>query len=245
MGEGQTRQKQKSRIRRWCVLLPACYIMECLTSINQVVNAVDLCHRMTGRGTSPVLAMMITVCVRIPFCKSGVHCRLEDPYRGYDRSPHRLREHRHSASRQFRQAPPDPHTFDAPASLKQYAEWFRFYYPQQAIDEDQADKLAEQMAGDGTRPRNGIKARWERYKKDFLQKQVSSILRLRLFTCIICLDSLPYLLNLEYNISLNVLYDSFKFCLTSTGSPLGSLRGMIPSCCHSAPECGKLDGGVG
>ncbi|GBE79351.1 hypothetical protein BKA93DRAFT_812571 [Sparassis latifolia] len=71
-----------------------------------------------------------------------------------------------------RRAPPDPHTFDYPASLKQYAEWFRYYYPQQAIEEDNADKAAEQEAGDGSKPRNGIRARWEKYKKDFAAQQL-------------------------------------------------------------------------
>ncbi|KZT20651.1 hypothetical protein NEOLEDRAFT_1140488 [Neolentinus lepideus HHB14362 ss-1] len=71
-----------------------------------------------------------------------------------------------------RRAPPDPHTFDYPASLKQYAEWFRYFYPQEAIDEDNADKAAEQAAGDGSKPRNGIKTRWEKYKKDFASAQL-------------------------------------------------------------------------
>lgn len=74
-----------------------------------------------------------------------------------------------------RRAPPDPHTFDYPASLKQYAEWFRFFYPQQAIDEDNADKAAEQEAGDGSKPRNGIKSRWEKYKKDFAATQLQTM----------------------------------------------------------------------
>lgn len=72
-----------------------------------------------------------------------------------------------------RRAPPDPHTFDYPASLKQYADWFRFYYPQQATEEDNADKAAEQEAADGSRPRNGIKSKWEKYKKEFTATQVS------------------------------------------------------------------------
>lgn len=72
-----------------------------------------------------------------------------------------------------RRAPPDPHTFDYPASLKQYAEWFRFFYPQQAIEEDNADKAAEQEAADGSKPRNGIKSKWDKYKKDFAASQVS------------------------------------------------------------------------
>ncbi|EKM59421.1 uncharacterized protein PHACADRAFT_249892 [Phanerochaete carnosa HHB-10118-sp] len=71
-----------------------------------------------------------------------------------------------------RRAPPDPHTFDYPATLKQYAEWFRYYYPQQASEEDNADKAAEQEAGDGSKPRNGIRTRWEKYKKDFAAQQL-------------------------------------------------------------------------
>jgi hypothetical protein len=74
-----------------------------------------------------------------------------------------------------RRAPPDPHTFDYPGSLKQYAEWFRYYFPQQAIDEDNADKAAEQEAGDGSKPRNGIKSRWEKYKKDFAASQLQTM----------------------------------------------------------------------
>ena len=74
--------------------------------------------------------------------------------------------------------------------MKQYAEWFRYYYPQQAIEEDNADKAAEQEAGDGSKPRNGIRARWEKYKKDFAGQQVS----IHLFTmfpsppfCVCCI----------------------------------------------------------
>ena len=74
-----------------------------------------------------------------------------------------------------RRPPPDPHTFDYPATLKQYAEWFRYFYPQQAGEEDSADKAAEQEANDGTKPRNGIKARWEKYKKEFAANQVGGM----------------------------------------------------------------------
>ncbi|KAG5639154.1 hypothetical protein H0H81_006413 [Sphagnurus paluster] len=74
-----------------------------------------------------------------------------------------------------RRAPPDPHTFDYPASLKQYAEWFRFYYPQQATEEDNADKAAEHEAGDGSKPRNGIKSKWEKYKRDFAAGQLQTM----------------------------------------------------------------------
>lgn len=75
-----------------------------------------------------------------------------------------------------RRAPPDPQTLEYPASLKQYAEWFRYYYPTQAAEEDQADKAAEHQAGDGSKPRNGIKSKWEKYKKEFAATQVSALL---------------------------------------------------------------------
>ncbi|KAJ7667573.1 hypothetical protein DFH06DRAFT_1280528 [Mycena polygramma] len=74
-----------------------------------------------------------------------------------------------------RRAPPDPHTFDYPASLKQYAEWFRYFFSQAAIEEDNADKAAEQEAGDGSKPRNGIKSKWEKYKKDFAAAQLQTM----------------------------------------------------------------------
>ncbi|KAK2462296.1 hypothetical protein APHAL10511_005602 [Amanita phalloides] len=74
-----------------------------------------------------------------------------------------------------RRAPLDPHTFDYPATLKQYAEWFRYHYPQQAIDEDNADKAAEHEAADGSKPRNGIKMRWEKYKKEFAAAQLQTM----------------------------------------------------------------------
>lgn len=65
---------------------------------------------------------------------------------------------------------------DHPATLKQYAEWFRYYFSQQAQEEDNLDKAAEQEAGDGSKPRNGIRSRWEKYKKEFFANQVSNIL---------------------------------------------------------------------
>lgn len=58
--------------------------------------------------------------------------------------------------------------------MKQYADWFRYYHPQQATEEDNADKAAEQEAGDGSKPRNGIRARWEKYRKEFTAQQVCS-----------------------------------------------------------------------
>ncbi|KAJ6567356.1 hypothetical protein DFH09DRAFT_1034534 [Mycena vulgaris] len=93
-------------------------------------------------------------------------------YGGYSSPPRR----NHSGSYPpTRRAPPDPHSFDYPASLKQYAEWFRYFFPQQAIEEDNADKAAEQEAGDGSKPRNGIKSKWEKYKKDFAASQLQTM----------------------------------------------------------------------
>ncbi|KAF9268347.1 hypothetical protein L218DRAFT_954708 [Marasmius fiardii PR-910] len=101
--------------------------------------------------------------------------RYSDDYdghsRGYGHSPPR----RSHVAPYGRRPPPDPHTLDYPASLKQYADWFRFYYPQQAQEEDNADKAAEQEAGDGSKPRNGIKSRWEKYKKDFAAQQLQTM----------------------------------------------------------------------
>ncbi|KAG6860310.1 hypothetical protein C0995_012862 [Termitomyces sp. Mi166 len=91
---------------------------------------------------------------------------------GYPSPPRRGHS---SAYPSGRRPPPDPHTFDYPASLKQYAEWFRYFYPQQAIEEDNADKAAEQEAGDGSKPRNGIKSKWEAYKKDFAATQLQTM----------------------------------------------------------------------
>ncbi|TFK43085.1 hypothetical protein BDQ12DRAFT_674366 [Crucibulum laeve] len=92
--------------------------------------------------------------------------------RGYGYSPPRRG---HPGQFSSRRPPPDPHTFEFPATLKQYAEWFRFFYPQQAIEEDNADKAAEQEAGDGSKPRNGIKSKWEKYKKDFAATQLQTM----------------------------------------------------------------------
>jgi hypothetical protein len=41
------------------------------------------------------------------------------------------------------------------------------------MEEDSADKAAEQEFNDGTKPRrNGIKSKWEKYKKEFATTQV-------------------------------------------------------------------------
>lgn len=74
-----------------------------------------------------------------------------------------------------RRAPVDPWTLDYPATLKQYADWFRYFFPQEATEEDNADKAATQEAGDGSKPRNGIKSRWEKYKKEYAQKQLQTM----------------------------------------------------------------------
>lgn len=104
--------------------------------------------------------------------------RYNDDYDAHSRGGYGYTSPRRGPPGQFppaRRAPPDPHTFDYPASLKQYAEWFRYFYPQQAIEEDNADKAAEQEAGDGSKPRNGIKSKWEKYKKDFSATQLQTM----------------------------------------------------------------------
>lgn len=105
-------------------------------------------------------------------CCSDAHSR-----HGYSTSPRRHNQ----PFPPSRRAPPDPHTFDYPASLKQYADWFRYFYPSQAAEEDTADKAAEQEAGDGSKPRNGIKSKWEKYKKDFAATQVSTFVHYAAF----------------------------------------------------------------
>ncbi|KAL1744623.1 hypothetical protein HDZ31DRAFT_38253 [Schizophyllum fasciatum] len=68
--------------------------------------------------------------------------------------------------------PMDPRTADYPVSLRQYAEWFRYTYPDEAAEEDRLDKEAEVEAGDGSKPRNGLRTLWEKYKKEFAQNQL-------------------------------------------------------------------------
>ncbi|KAI5825500.1 hypothetical protein K523DRAFT_365639 [Schizophyllum commune Tattone D] len=68
--------------------------------------------------------------------------------------------------------PMDPRTADYPVSLRQYAEWFRYTYPDDAAEEDRLDKEAEAEAGDGSKPRNGLRTLWEKYKKEFAQNQL-------------------------------------------------------------------------
>ena len=151
-----------------------------------------------------------------------------------------------------RAAPPDPHTFDYPATLKQYAEWFRYYYPQQAIEEDNADKAAEQEAGDGSKPRNGIRTRWEKYKKDFSGQQVS-ILPFGRFSstpfCTRCtmydsVPTLPTLRTLFTEAETETLACSFKECLSIIGSRPGLQRSTtpLPSWCSCVLGCGRSGG---
>ncbi|KAI0313252.1 hypothetical protein OF83DRAFT_1165659 [Amylostereum chailletii] len=101
--------------------------------------------------------------------------RYADDYDAHSRSHGYQSPRRGGYPSSSRRAPPDPHTMDYPATLKQYADWFRYFYPQQAIDEDNADKAAEQEAGDGSKPRNGIKTKWEKYKKEFSAAQMQTM----------------------------------------------------------------------
>ncbi|KAF8583949.1 hypothetical protein K439DRAFT_1347268 [Ramaria rubella] len=71
-------------------------------------------------------------------------------------------------------APLDPYTTQPhPASLRQYAEWFRSHYPKEAKEEDDADRAAEKEAGKKTR--DGIRARWEKYKKQYAATQLQTL----------------------------------------------------------------------
>ena len=113
---------------------------------------------------------------------------------------------------------------DHPATLKQYAEWFRYYFPQQATEEDNADKAAEQEAGDGSKPRNGIRTRWEKYKKEFMATQVRTLLSPPSIAVWILLPTITF----EDLTESSYLYCSCRRCLTITGSLLGLQRSMIP-----------------
>ena len=68
------------------------------------------------------------------------------------------------------------HTLDHPASLKQYAEWFRYFFLQQAAEENSLDRQAE--VADGLKPRNGIRSKWEKYKKYFASTGFASFVSL-------------------------------------------------------------------
>lgn len=69
----------------------------------------------------------------------------------------------------------DPYLHQPQAvTLRQYADWFRATYPKEAKEEDEADRAAEKEAGRKTR--DGIRARWEKYKKKHLSMQVRRVL---------------------------------------------------------------------
>jgi hypothetical protein len=116
-----------------------------------------------------------------------------------------------------------------PASLKQFAEWFRYTYPQQAAEEDEADKLAEQKAGDGSKPRNGLRSKWEKYKKEFASTQVRSSTSSN--------DHIFSISHLYINIETEkyVSCCSCKRCLTIIENHHGSVKNMIPR--RNLPSC--------
>ncbi|VDC04076.1 unnamed protein product [Peniophora sp. CBMAI 1063] len=97
--------------------------------------------------------------------------RYADDYDAHTRGGYGYNRSRYPAGR----APQNPYELDYPASLRQYAEWFRYHYPDQAAEEDKADRQAEAEAGDGSRPRNGIRSRWEKYKKEFAASQLQTM----------------------------------------------------------------------
>jgi len=70
--------------------------------------------------------------------------------------------------------PMDPFLYQPhAASLRQYAEWFRAFYPKEAKEEDDLDRQAEKEAG--KRVRDGIRARWEKYKKQHAAIQLQTL----------------------------------------------------------------------
>lgn len=100
--------------------------------------------------------------------------------------------------RSNRPPPMDPYLYQPQAAnLRQYAEWFRATYPKEAKEEDEADRAAEKEAGRKTR--DGIRARWEKYKKKHLSIQV------RLF----CSPSLR-IRNVDDPFKLQTLFDHHK-----------------------------------
>ena len=163
-------------------------------------------------------------------------------------SPRSRSQYGHGYPSRSSRGPPDPRTLDYPATLKQYAEWFRYYCPQQANEEDIADKAAENEAGDGSKPRNGIKTRWEKYKKEFLAQQVSIFQFISSFPDLQELRLRLHVWFLIFNLMAEtiVLYRSFKLCLTITESLPGLRRSMIrlQNLLISGKGFGEWDGGV-
>lgn len=199
-----------------------------ITHIQQGANVAGLHLRMNGNGMTLDLVMRIMVSLLYILIAWKSLSLFSDGYRGHGHSPSRGRgSYGHGyGPRSGRGAPPpDPHSMDYPATLKQYADWFRYNFPQQASEEDSADKAAEQEAGDGSKPRNGIRTRWEKYKKEFLAQQVSHS---RIILNQLSISALFWnncFVNTMYTES--VLYCSFRLCLIITESLLGLQRSMI------------------
>lgn len=193
-----------------------------LTNKQRAENDVVLRRPTKEIDTTHVHAiMMTTVCFTLlSFMHFFTNAQADTHSRGYGYSPPRRGHPPPYPS--SRRAPPDPHTFDYPASLKQYADWFRYYFPQQAMDEDNADKAAEQEAGDGSKPRNGIKSKWEKYKKDFAAAQVSNSLHSHFSLYTIFGFQLS-----NYGIAEHCWYCSCKRCLIITGNHPGLRKNMI------------------
>ncbi|KZT35530.1 hypothetical protein SISSUDRAFT_1025265 [Sistotremastrum suecicum HHB10207 ss-3] len=97
-----------------------------------------------------------------------------DSHRYRDASPRRSGHHPHGyGGRSGRPPPPNPYEQDHPAQLRQFADWFRYTHPQQAAEEERLDADAAREAGaDVAKPRDGIRIRWEKYKKTFTTSQV-------------------------------------------------------------------------
>ncbi len=76
--------------------------------------------------------------------------------------------------RASRPPPPNPYELDYVVQLKHFAEWFRFAHPDIAMMEDRVENEPSRD-GDGTRPKDGIRVRWEKYKRDFAISQVNRL----------------------------------------------------------------------
>ena len=61
-------------------------------------------------------------------------------------------------------------------AAKQFADWFRYTYPEEAAEEDRLDRLEgdalREAGSEAPKLRDGVRSRWEKYKKDFAVQQV-------------------------------------------------------------------------
>lgn len=102
----------------------------------------------------------------------------DDFNRGRDDFPHRRGGyHGHNGRENRGRPPPNPYEQDHPAQLKHFADWFRFMYPEEAAEEDRLDRLdgdaLREAGSEAPKPRDGVRSRWEKYKKEFATQQLT------------------------------------------------------------------------